>query len=170
MKIALMGYSGSGKSTLAARIGRELQISVLHLDSVNFLPGWFVRDRESARRIVLEFMDKENWIIDGNYGDFYKDRRIDEADIVILLLLPRFTCLKRAFLRFLKYRGQTREDMANGCQEKMDLEFTKWILYEGRTKSKRDAYKNIKIKYPEKTIELKSQREIDEFVKAFVES
>ncbi len=40
MKIAVLGYSGSGKSTLARRLGEYFQVPVLHLDVVNFLPGW----------------------------------------------------------------------------------------------------------------------------------
>lgn len=169
MKIALMGYSGSGKSTLAGKLGRAFQIPVLHLDSVNFLPGWNLRDRESANGMVLEFLKKESWIIDGNYGEFYKKRRIEEADLIILLLLPRFTCLKRAFFRYLKYRGKTREDMASGCNEKLDFEFIKWILYNGRNKAKREAFKQTIKSYPEKTIVLKSQKEIDEFLRGLFE-
>lgn len=48
MKIAILGYSGSGKSTLARRLGEQYGIPVLHLDRVQFLPGWRERDPEEA--------------------------------------------------------------------------------------------------------------------------
>ena len=46
MKIAVLGYSGSGKSTLARKLGELYGVPVLHLDAVQFLPGW--RERPHA--------------------------------------------------------------------------------------------------------------------------
>ena len=43
MKIQIYGYSGSGKSTLAHDLGAKLELPVLHMDTVHFLPGWQVR-------------------------------------------------------------------------------------------------------------------------------
>ena len=65
MKIAVIGYSGSGKSTLAQRLGERYGVPVLHLDTVRFLPGWQVCDRESQRELVRNFMDRNaEWIIE----------------------------------------------------------------------------------------------------------
>ena len=55
MKVAVIGYSGSGKSTLAKKLGRIYQCPVLHLDRINFEPGWRERDPEDARRTVSGF-------------------------------------------------------------------------------------------------------------------
>ena len=52
MKIAVIGYSGAGKSTLARALGKRYGIPVLHMDRVHHAPGWQVRDREEARRMV----------------------------------------------------------------------------------------------------------------------
>ena len=43
MKIAVTGYSGAGKSTLARTLGERLGCPVLHLDTVQFTPGWVER-------------------------------------------------------------------------------------------------------------------------------
>ena len=43
MKIAILGTSGSGKSTLAKRLGETYGLPVLHMDTVQFLPGWVER-------------------------------------------------------------------------------------------------------------------------------
>ena len=68
MKICIIGYSGSGKSTLAKRLGSFYNIPILHLDSVNFLPGWEVRDTNEMNSIVDDFLtSNESWVIDGNY-------------------------------------------------------------------------------------------------------
>lgn len=164
MKIAVMGYSGAGKSTLARTLGERYGIPVLHFDQVHWAPGWQERDRDEARGMVHEFMEQPEWVIDGNYTKFQHDRRMSEADKIIFLDLPRFTCLLRAWKRYFRYRGRTREDMSEGCPEKMDLEFIIWLLFKGREDSRRAKFQKIIDKYPEKSIVLRNQKEIDRFL------
>ena len=166
MKIAIIGYSGAGKSTLARKLGEKYGVDVLHLDSVHFLPGWVERERADEQKIVEDFLDshaERGWVVDGNYTKLSYERRIDEADLVIMMLLGRFACFRRAYLRSRKYKGQTRPDMGDGCAEKFDWEFATWILWRGRSKRARERYRTIREKYPDKTVVLKSQREIDRF-------
>ena len=51
--------------------------------------------------------------------------------------------------------------MAVGCKEKLDWEFIKWILRDGRTEDSRKRYQGVIDRYPEKTILLKNQRQLD---------
>ena len=78
----LLGPSGSGKSTLAREIGKRYGLPVLHLDTVQFEPGWQVRDREEGRQIVRTFLAEhpDGWVIDGNYTGFYQQERLEAAD------------------------------------------------------------------------------------------
>ncbi|MCD5001398.1 DNA topology modulation protein FlaR [Enterococcus saccharolyticus] len=161
MKIAILGYSGSGKSTLANYISRQLEIPCLHLDTVQFEANWETRPDEEAKAIVHHQLKQEQWVIDGNYTRFYQAERLAQADQIILLLFSRWTSLKRIVGRYLKYRGQTRPDMAEGCEEKLDREFIWWVLYEGRTKSHQQHYRDIAKKYPDKTVIIRNQRELD---------
>ena len=48
MKIMITGYSGSGKSTLCRKLAEHYQLPFLHLDSIQFLPGWEVRPLPST--------------------------------------------------------------------------------------------------------------------------
>lgn len=165
MKIAIAGYSGSGKSTLAETLGAHYGSEVLHLDKVQFLPNWQVRNEESKRELVRTFLDTHNsWIIDGNYSKLFYDRRMEEADRIVLLLFNRLTCLWRVTKRYLTYRGRTRSDMAEGCDEKLDAEFIRWVLWEGRTKEKRGCYAALAARYPNKTVILRNQRELTAFM------
>ena len=94
MKIAIIGYSGSGKSTLAKKLGEIYNAVVLHFDTIHFLPGWKEREKEEKERITREFLDSHNsWVIDGNYSKLFYERRMLEADIIIIMLFNRFSCL-----------------------------------------------------------------------------
>lgn len=164
MKISILGYSGSGKSTLARIFSKYYDLPVLYLDTVHFMPNWVERDREEGRNITSEFMKNNSWVIDGNYTSFLQKERLEQADKIILLLFPRRICLYRALKRYFMNRNKTREDVAEGCIEKIDLEFIWWILYNGRTKDKRNHYKNIENQYKDKVIVLKKHKDVDKFL------
>lgn len=164
MKIAVIGYSGSGKSTLARALGERYGVPVLHFDTIQFTPGWQERDRDEAHRMVHDFMENPEWVIDGNYTKFEYERRLEEADRIVLLLFPRLACFVRAWRRFFCFRGKSRPDMTEGCNEKMDPEFMWWILWKGRTRKKRGEFQQIVEQYPGKTVVLKSQKDIDRYL------
>lgn len=164
MKIAVLGYSGAGKSTLARALGEHYGIPVLHFDTVHWAPGWQERDRGEAYRMVHKFMESSDWVVDGNYTKFEYERRLAEADRIVLLLFPRVVCFLRAWRRFFRYRGNSRADMSEGCPEKMDGEFMWWILWKGRTRQKREKFREVAERYPEKTVVLRSQRDIDRYL------
>ena len=170
MKISILGYSGSGKSTLARHLAKYYKIPVLFLDTVNFLPDWVERDMDEGRLIVWNFIQNDSWVIDGNYEDFFQRERLEQADKIIFMNFPRRICIYRAFKRYLKYKNKTREDMANGCIEKMDLEFIWWILHEGRTKKRRNHYKQIERDFKDKIVILKNTKEVDLYLQKIANS
>lgn len=164
MKIAVLGYSGAGKSTLAAVLAEHYNIPVLHLDTVQFLPNWEIRNDEEKRNIVADFMKKDSWVIDGNYRSMYKNERLEQADKIFILSFNRFFCFKSAYKRYLENKGKKRDDMADGCNEKFDLEFAWWILYQGRTRRRRKGYKDIYNQYKSKTLWFTNRSQVNEYI------
>lgn len=166
MKIAVIGYSGSGKSTLAGKLAKKYDVPVLYIDTVQFLPGWDIRPSVEKQAILTEFLDtNDSWVIDGNYTKLAFDRRMDEADRIIFLSFNRFACVFRALKRYFRYKGKTRESMAQGCKEKIDFEFLWWVFYKGRTKKRRSLYHSTVKKYKEKSVIIKNQRALNRFEK-----
>ena len=166
MKIAILGYSGSGKSTLAKRLGELYGLPVLHLDTVEFLPNWVKRELSEKKRIVADFMrDNDGWVIDGNYSKLFREERLEQADMIVMLLFDRFSCLRRVIKRYRTFKGRTRPDIGDGCAEKLDAEFVRWVLRDGRTKSKKADYNAIREKYLDKVAVLKNQRQLDDFLR-----
>ena len=164
MKIAVIGYSGSGKSTIADILGQKLNRPVLHLDRVNFLPGWQERDRRESCRIAEDFMAyNSRWVIDGNYSFMAQQARLEAADMILFLKFNRFACLWRAAKRYMKYKNTTRPSMAENCPEKLDMEFVRWVLWDGRDKEHTDSYKNIVNSHKDKVIIIKNPRRLDTF-------
>lgn len=166
MKIALIGYSASGKSTLAQKLGKLYNVPVLHLDVVHHLPGWQGKERALEQKEVEDFLNANTgWVIDGNYTKLSYERRLEEADRIYIVALNRFACLYRAFCRYLRYKNKFRVDRAEGCHEKLDLTFIRWILWEGRSGKKRQNLKGAMSQYPDKCRLLRTQRDIDRLEK-----
>ena len=164
MKIAIIGFSGSGKSTLAKQLSKFYKIPTLHLDTVFFKEGWNMRDEDETLERVSSFMKHKNWIIKGNYTGLLQEQRRNDADWIVFLNFNRFTCLYRALKRYLHYRGTTRGDVAEGCEEKIDLEFIGWLLYAGRNKAHKNQYQKI-IETHKKKIEVcKNQKQLDTYI------
>lgn len=170
MKIMIIGHSGCGKSTLASYISKRKRIPLLHLDQVYFNTGWQPREREEALAIVKQQLESENWIIEGNYQSLYQKERLEQADQIVFLDFPRLSCLKRVIQRYNRYRGKTRPDMADGCIEKLDMDFIWWILYKGRDKKKRQAFNRIERNYKDKLRIIRNQKELDMFYATFNET
>jgi adenylate kinase family enzyme len=162
-RILVLGSGGAGKSTLATRLGEILKLEVIHLDSYYWKPGWTETPRDEWEKVVESLTKGDSWIIDGNYSRTL-EQRLKKCDTVIFLDRPRWFCLWRVLKRRVKYRNKKRPDMADGCEEKLDIEFIHWIwTYPKRTKPKitRMLRENTRTK---KILWIKSQREEEEFL------
>ena len=125
-RILIVGNSGAGKSTLARRLGDKLGLPVTHLDVLYWKPGWTTSDEAEFVAAVGEALSGPAWICDGDFAGTW-DVRMPLADTVIWLDQPRVVCLWRAIWRVVTWRGGGRADMAEGCSEKLDLAFYRFI-------------------------------------------
>lgn len=157
MKIVLMGYAGSGKTFLAKYLGDKLHIPVLHLDEVKYTKEWKPKDDHAVFPIVSAFLQKEDWIVDGNYTYIFQKERLNAADKIVLLLLPRFSCLLRCIRR-------RKARKAEGYTNDTNLWFIQFVLFEGRNRERRQNYQHIQETYPDKVILLRTQQDIDRFI------
>ena len=88
-RIVILGPSGAGKSTLARCLGARLGLPVVHLDAINWNPGWVQTEPERFRARLAEAAATESWVMDGNYTS-HLDLRLPRAEAVIWLDLPRY--------------------------------------------------------------------------------
>lgn len=125
-RILVIGSGGSGKSTFSRELSEKLGIAVVHLDRLFWLSGWTRRPTEEWLELLNSELEKDRWIMDGNFGAT-REKRMQRADTVIFLDLPRYICMYRVLKRTLLSRKGRRPDMADGCHERFDPEFVSWV-------------------------------------------
>ena len=166
MRIAILGSSGSGKSTLAKGLADRYGVPLLYLDTVNFESGWRERSDEEKVRAVARFMENSGWVIEGNYEKLLLEERLGRADMVLILGFGRWVCVSGALKRWFRYRGTVRESMSDGCVERLDPEFLRWVAF-GQFSSGREArILSIAERYPEKTHVFRTRRELESFLES----
>lgn len=121
--MAVIGCGGSGKTTLSRELGRRLDLPILHID------GFYESQQVKQRRIGWpqlhnELVSRERWIIDGMKLRVLAER-LERADTVIFLDLPRRSCLWGVMRRRLEYRGKHRPEL--GVWDRVDWPFIRWI-------------------------------------------
>lgn len=166
-RILIIGSSGAGKSALSKKLGEKTGLKIIHLDKIYWKPNWTEPEKEDWR-IALEKIMRENesWIMDGNYSNTL-DIRVPFCDAIIFLEMPRSVCVYRVLRRVAFSYKKTRSDMADGCPEKFDWEFLKWI-WDFNNRSKPKIERILKRCENEKTIiRLRSKREVESFLGNF---
>jgi len=136
-RILILGCGGAGKSTLAAELGAVTGLPVIHLDRLYWKPGWEHLSREEFRVVLDEALAGERWIIDGDY-DHTLAYRLEHCDAVALLDYSTVTCVLGVMRRWLTNWGKTRSSMTEGCPERLDGDFLRWVA--GYRRSRRPAH------------------------------
>jgi len=162
-RILIIGPGGSGKSTLSRALGKKLGLEVLHLDRFYWSSGWIKPAPDDWQRTVSQMLARDAWIIDGNYSGTLA-QRIEACDTIVFLDLATIVCLWRVTKRWLLHRKATRPDMAEGCNEKLDIEFITWV----HSYSRRSRPKVVKLLQEnhttKKIVWLRSRKDVDRFI------
>ncbi len=163
-RILIIGCSGSGKSTLAKELAEKTGLPLVHLDRLYWCGNWDHRSREEFDVLLEAELQKNAWIIDGNFTRTIP-YRLSFADTVIWLDLPVITCLWGVTKRVLQNLGKSREDMGGNCPEHFDkrkIELYKAIW--GFNKRNRTNYEELLKHTDARVYRLRSRRQVQQFI------
>lgn len=160
----IVGFSGAGKSTLARKLGELLSIEPTHMDALFWKPNWMESTVEEVNAKLRPVLAQERWIVEGAYRKMLYRERMEQCDTLIFLDFNRFLCFYRVVKRRWMYHRKTRPDMGAGCDEKLDLEFAKWVLLEGR-KRRKQFYRELAGLKKKRVYIFHSPRQVEHFLK-----
>ena len=169
-RIVVIGCCASGKSTFSRKLSQVTGIPCIHLDRLYWKSGWIEEDREVFKDKQQAVVNTDSWIIDGNYKNTL-EIRLARAELVIWYRLSRYDCITGYLKRLAKgmFINSSRPDMAEGCKEKPDFEFIKYIWNFNKIQEKQTAeilagYPNVKI------ITFRSRKTADRFIERIEKS
>ena len=145
-KVIVIGCCGSGKSTFAGHLHACTGIPLFHLDQLNWNTDKTTVEKTVFLKRVKELIQKDTWIIDGNYGSSM-EMRMQACDTVFFLDYPVDVCIQGIYDRV----GRVRTDMP-WVEDEVDeylIEFVK--NYE---KEDRPEVLNLLSKYKRKDIHI----------------
>ena len=105
-KVIVIGCPGSGKSWFSRALHDKTGIPLYHLDLMYWRADRTTVDKVVFRERLRSTIEKEEWIIDGNYGSTM-EMRMEACDTVFFLDYPVEVCLSGMEER----RGKSRPDM-----------------------------------------------------------
>lgn len=156
-KIMVIGCPGGGKSTFAGALGKITKLPVYHLDMLYWNADKTTVDRETFLSRLGSVLEKERWIIDGNYSSSM-EMRLKECDAVFFLDYSTDVCLDGVRMRM----GKPRLDMP-WIEQEYDEEFIQFIK-NFKTESCPQIYALLE-KYGDKPkVIFKTRAEAEEFL------
>ena len=120
-KIIVIGCPGSGKSTFSRELHKRTNVPIYHLDMLFWNADKTTVEKSVFIERVSELLDKDEWIIDGNFGSTM-EARMSRCDTVIFLDFPPEICLEGVRAR----RGKPRADIP-WIETEEDAEFMDFI-------------------------------------------
>lgn len=157
-KIIVIGCPGGGKSYFSKQLARILNIPLYHLDMIWHNPDKTNISKEELKNKVEAIIQKDCWIIDGNYQSTLEQRFI-ACDTIFLLDFPLDICLNGALSRI----GKKRDDLP-WIEEEADEEFIEYI--KNFPNEQLPYIYELLDKYSDKTIIIfKSRNQMQEYIK-----
>lgn len=164
MKIHIVGCSGSGKTYLAALLSKKYSIPHYDLDNLfwdNSANKYGLKTPENKRSEMLTgILLKKDWIIEGVYYTWVA-QSFAQADIIIVLDVPPKTYKTHIIQRFCKRKLMIEQGKKETLKTLVAL--LQWT----------DRFQKINLpaiysaisNYQDKTVVLRSAKEIDHYAK-----
>ena len=157
-RILVIGCPGAGKTYFSKKLSQYLSLPVVHMDNLYWRKDKTSVSREELITKLKPYLEKEKWIIDGNYHHTL-EMRLPYATDVFVLDISREECIKGIKNRI----NQPRDDIPWIESEEDANELIAWTAdYGFRTKDEEMALLE-KNKHLHVHI-IQSRQEMDEYL------
>lgn len=162
-RLMVIGCSCSGKSTFSRRLAEITGLPLTHLDRLFWKSGWIEENRDIFRTKQKNIVMQDSWIIDGNYKGTM-EMRLERAQIVYRFRIGTLACLQGYAKRLIQGKLKVeRTDITDGCEERLDWDFLKFIAGFSRNQEKQTD--EILKKYPDvKVITFRSRKQAERYL------
>ena len=158
-KIMVIGCPGSGKSTFSRALHKLTNSPLFHLDMMYWNSDRTTVEKAVFRKRLSDVIQKNEWIIDGNYGSTI-ELRLQACYTVIFLDYPLEICLDGIRER----RGNARSDMPwTENEDEEDAEFIEFIK-SYNTQSRPQIMDLLKLYSDKNVFVFNNRTEADEFL------
>lgn len=150
-RVIIIGCPGSGKSTLGRALHEKTGIPLYHLDMMYWNADRTMVEKSVFLARLAAVLEKDEWIVDGNYGSTMEQRLV-ACDTVVFLDYQTEVCLEGVRARL----GRARSDMP-WTETAEDAEFMEFIRSYNRLQ--RPRVLELLEKYADKRIIVFKERE-----------
>ncbi len=160
-RILIIGCPGSGKSTFARQLQKAINLPLYYLDMLFWKADKTTVTAEEFDNKLDEILEKEEWIIDGNYSRTM-ERRLERCDTVFFFNLPTEVCVEGIKNRV----GTVRPDMP-WVEREVDGEFLAFVKGFNETETAKILERLEK--YPDKNVVVfKSRKDADTYLNSLI--
>jgi adenylate kinase family enzyme len=96
------------------------------LDALYWKPGWVAPPPDEWDALLGRIVASERWIVDGNFTASLP-RRLDRADTIVFLDLPRRNSMVGVVRRRIKQAWRLPPGVAEGSRPMFNLQLVRWI-------------------------------------------
>lgn len=159
-RILVLGSPGAGKTTITDLLSTKLELPVLHIDNIYWKDAWIKYSNKEISDSILLFLQNKKWIIDGNYQNFYLNRRINDAELIIFLDFNSIISIYRVIKRHIKYISSPNNK--SFASNKINLKFILSIIFNQRKRNK--EIRNIIFPYSYKVLIIKNSHMLNKYL------
>ena len=157
-RIIVIGPGGAGKSYFSKQLASITNLPLYHLDNIFWKEDRTHISREEFDKKLLEILEKDKWIIDGDYSRTY-ELRMQYADTIYFLDFSLEVALKGVESRI----GKPRDDIP-WKEDVFDPEFKQWVInwYKDTLPMVRELLKRYKA--TKNIIVFKTREEVNSYI------
>jgi len=164
-RICIIGGGSCGKSTLAAALGKKMCLeTVIHLDQLAHIPNtqWTPKPREEIIAEHSKIIEKDSWIIEGNYS-YCLPERIARATHIIRLDFPFWFSIANFIIRC-HFSKKERFGMLEGARDFINIPLLLQSIK--KRKKQKTKYDGIISNFPNTPVTIiHSMKELNEYYK-----